>query len=92
MDVEDIFPHRELSQEQAHRFYETHQDCVAVLQELEGKLVGFGEVGSSGRDFHNKLRNAWKRLQWNQREFKEVQDRLESTIERFRSFRELLNW
>lgn len=65
---------------------------MAVLQELEVKLAEFGVVGSSGRDFHDKLLNAWNRLQWNQREFKEVQDKLESTVERFRSFRDLLNW
>jgi hypothetical protein len=93
MDVEDNLPYCQMSMspKQARRFSETRHDCVAVLQELEGKLAKFGIMGTSGDEFHVRLRIAWKKLQWNQTEIKEFRERIESTIKRFHSFLEMVN-
>ena len=91
MDVGDILPHCELSDDRLRQYSEAHKECMTVLEEINGKLAKFLDMGSGGTKWSSKARDVWKRLQWDEKDIKQQQERLESIRNCFDSFLQFVN-
>ncbi|OJJ29656.1 hypothetical protein ASPWEDRAFT_143525, partial [Aspergillus wentii DTO 134E9] len=85
-DIDDIEPNNGLNKAQKDRLNEISQGCHTVLQDLEGMLDRYQDIGNGEKNIQGRSRRTWKRLKWDTTEINGLQQRICERIDGFNLF------
>ncbi|KAF2638450.1 hypothetical protein P280DRAFT_482310 [Massarina eburnea CBS 473.64] len=81
-EINDVLPHRELTPQQETNLAEQRKRCEEVLKTMKEKLDSNSLLSSSATNQKSeKLRVAWQKLCWDQKDVQELHDRLHLSID-----------
>lgn len=94
-DLDDVFPERCLTNEQTASLGDILQGCNKVLQDLDGCLENYQELGDKGTyasaGLGTKSRRFWKRLKLEPDDVKDLRSRLQSHVGMLHAFMERID-
>jgi hypothetical protein len=74
--IEDVWIERELSLEQQTELHDIANGCQGVLDSLNTILERYQSLNSRHNDIGDKMRKAWKRWKWDQKDIEKFQNRI----------------
>ncbi|KAF2175317.1 hypothetical protein K469DRAFT_756296 [Zopfia rhizophila CBS 207.26] len=75
-DIDDVLPQRDLTSQQKTELDEIAQAGHNILKDLNQTLDKYQEIGPDAKSLSGKSRRVWKRLQWDQKEIDQYQNRI----------------